>query len=173
MARPPTGTRQKRFTAAGLPIPRVPLGATNPEQRGAAARNSQLAAQRSSSQRRPAKAPSSSRSPQRRPEHHPDRAATVKEVDRPGLPHQRVLSADQQGRTPSRVNHLHNHRLTSTGRTPSPVLRQPLQQPPPGPVRWAGRGKKGKHNTRYRPEPPRTGRERRAHTDGTLHPPRQ
>ena len=24
---PPTGTRQKRFTAAGLPIPRVPLGA--------------------------------------------------------------------------------------------------------------------------------------------------
>ena len=37
----------------------------------------------------------------------------------------------------------------------------------------AGRGKKGKHNTRNRPEPPRTGRERRAHTDGTLHPPRQ
>ena len=29
MARPPTGTRQKQFTAAGLPIPRVPLGATN------------------------------------------------------------------------------------------------------------------------------------------------
>ena len=62
-------------------------------------------------------------------------AATVKEVDRPGLPHQRVLSADQRGRTPSRVNHLHNHRPTSTSRTPSPVLRQPLQQPPPGPVR--------------------------------------
>ena len=49
--RPPTGTRQKRFTAAGLPSPRVPLGATNPEQRVAAARSSQLAAQRSSSQR--------------------------------------------------------------------------------------------------------------------------
>ena len=27
VARPPTGTRQKRFTAAGLPSPRVPLGA--------------------------------------------------------------------------------------------------------------------------------------------------
>ena len=83
--RPPTGTRQKRFTAAGLPISRVPLGATNPEQRGAAACSSQLAAQRSGSQRRPATAPSSSRSPQRSPEHRPDRAATVEEVDRPGL----------------------------------------------------------------------------------------
>ena len=130
--RPPTGTSQKRFTAAGLPIPRVPLGATNPEQRSAAARSAaqQLAAQRSGSQRCPATAPSSSRSPQRRPEHRPDRAATVKEVDRPGLPHQRVLSADQQGRTPSRVNHLHNHRLTSTSRTPSPMLQHPPQQPP-------------------------------------------
>ena len=59
VARPPTGMRQKRFTAAGLPIPRVPLGATNPEQRGEAARSSQLAAQRSG--------------PQRRPEHRPER----------------------------------------------------------------------------------------------------
>ena len=57
-------------------------------------------------------------------------AATVKEVDRPGLSHQRVLSADQQGRTPSRVIHFHNHRPTSTGRTPSPVLHHPPQQPP-------------------------------------------
>ena len=40
-------------------------------------------------------------------------------------------------------------------------------------TRGAGRGKKGRHNTRHRPEPPRTGRERRAHTDGTLHLPRQ
>ena len=40
-------------------------------------------------------------------------------------------------------------------------------------TRGAGRGKKGRHNTRYRPEPPRTGCKRRAHTDGTLHPPRQ
>ena len=39
-------------------------------------------------------------------------AATVKEVHRPGLPHQRVPSADQQGRTPS------------------PVLHHPPQQPP-------------------------------------------
>ena len=124
--RPPTGTRQKRFTAAGLPISRVPLGATNPEQRGAAARSSQLAAQRSGSQRRPATALSSSRSRQRRPEHRPDRAATVKEVHRPGLLHQRVPSADQQGR----ANHLHNHQLTSTSRTPSPVLQHPPQQTP-------------------------------------------
>ena len=42
-----------------------------------------------------------------------------------------------------------------------------------GGTRGAGRVKKGRHNTRHRPEPPRTGRERRAHTDGTLHPPRQ
>ena len=40
-------------------------------------------------------------------------------------------------------------------------------------TRGVGRGKKGGHNTRYRPEPPRTGRERRTHTEGTLHPPRQ
>ena len=40
-------------------------------------------------------------------------------------------------------------------------------------TRGAGTGKKGGHNTRYRPEPPRTSRERRARTDGTLHPPRQ
>ena len=48
----PHGNASKRFTAAGLPNPRVPLGATNPEQRVAAARrSSQLAAQRSVSQR--------------------------------------------------------------------------------------------------------------------------
>ena len=40
-------------------------------------------------------------------------------------------------------------------------------------TRGAGRGKKGRHNTRYRPEPPQPGREHRAHRDGTLHPPRQ
>ena len=64
--RTPTGTRQKRFTAAGLPIPRVPLGATNPEQPGAAARSSQLAAQRSDPQRRPERRPE-------RPRKRPDR----------------------------------------------------------------------------------------------------
>ena len=36
-------------------------------------------------------------------------------------------SADQQGR----VNHFHNHRLTSTSRTRCPVLQHPPQQPPP------------------------------------------
>ena len=37
----------------------------------------------------------------------------------------------------------------------------------------AGRGKRGRHNTRHRPQPPRTGRERRTHTTRALHPPRQ
>ena len=37
----------------------------------------------------------------------------------------------------------------------------------------AGRGKRGRHNTPHRPQPPRTGRERRAHTTRALHPPRQ
>ena len=71
VARPPTGTRQKRFTAAGLPIPRVPLGATNPEQRGAAACSSQLAAQRSG--------------PQRRPEHRPERPRKRRDREGGGL----------------------------------------------------------------------------------------
>ena len=39
--------------------------------------------------------------------------------------------------------------------------------------RGAGRGKRGRHNTRHRPQPPRTGRERRTHTTRALHPPRQ
>ena len=76
VARPPTGTRQKRFTAAGLPMPRVPLGATNTEQRGAAARSWQLAAQRNG--------------PQRRPEHRPER-----------LPKRREREGGGQTRTPS------------------------------------------------------------------------
>ena len=37
----------------------------------------------------------------------------------------------------------------------------------------AGRGKRKRHDARCRPEPPRTGRERRARTDGALRPPRQ
>ena len=40
-------------------------------------------------------------------------------------------------------------------------------------TRGAGRGKRKRHDARCRPEPPRTGRERRAHTDGALRPPRQ
>ena len=59
-----------------------------------------------------------------------DSAEPVKEVRGPELRHRRVLSADQQVRTPSRVTHFHNHRPTSTGRTPSPVLHHPPQQPP-------------------------------------------
>ena len=97
------GTRQRRFTAAGLPIPRVPLGATNAEQRGAAAGSLQLAVPPS------------------------DSAESVKEVRGPELRHQGVPLADQQGRTPSRVNHFDNHWPTSTGRTPSPVLHHPPQ----------------------------------------------
>ena len=40
-------------------------------------------------------------------------------------------------------------------------------------TRGARRGKRKRHDARCRPEPPRTGRERRAHTDGALRPPRQ
>ena len=138
--RPPTGTRQKRFTAAGLPNPRVPLRATNPEQRVAAARrSSQLAAQRSVSQRSAAARGATQR--QRRVRHGArsavqstaltaqqprkrctDQDSCISPIGRPGVP-----SADQQGR----VNHLHNHRLTSTSRTSNPVLQHPPQQPQP------------------------------------------
>ena len=59
-----------------------------------------------------------------------DSAESVKQVQGAELRHQRVPSADQQGRTPSYSNHFHNHRPTSTGRTPSPVLHHPPQQPP-------------------------------------------
>ena len=138
--RPPTGTRQKRFTAAGLPSPRVPLGATNPEQRVAAARrSSQLAAQRSVLQRSAAARSATQR--QRRVRHGArgavqsialtaqrpwkrctDQDSCISPIGRPGVP-----SADQQGR----VNHLHNYRLTSTSRTSNPVLQYPPQQPQP------------------------------------------
>ena len=138
--RPPKGTRQKRFTAAGLPNPRVPLGATNPEQRVAAARrSSQLAAQRSVWQRSAAARSATQR--QRRVRHGArsavqsivltaqrpwkrctDRDSCISPIGRPGVP-----LADQQGR----VNHLHNHRLTSTSRTSNPVLQHPPQQPQP------------------------------------------
>ena len=39
--------------------------------------------------------------------------------------------------------------------------------------RRPGRGKRGRHKNRHRPEPPGTGRERRTHTNRALHPPRQ
>ena len=57
-------------------------------------------------------------------------AESVKEVRGPELRHQRVPSADQQGCTPGYSNHFDNHRPTSDGRTPSPVLHHPPQQPP-------------------------------------------
>ena len=136
--RPPTGTRQKRFTAAGLPNPRVPLGATNPEQRVAAAqRSSQLAAQRSVSQRGAAARSATQRqrrvrygarsavqsivlTAQRPWKRCTDQDSCISPIGQPGVP-----TADQQGR----VNHLHNHRLTSTSRTSNPVLQHPPQQP--------------------------------------------
>ena len=113
VARPPTGTRQKRFTAAGVTHP---SRATRGHQPRAVRRSSSQLAARSAAQR--LAAPPS------------DSAESVKEVRGPELRHQRVPSADQQGRTPSYSNHFHNHRLTSTGRTPSPVLHHPPQQPP-------------------------------------------
>ena len=113
VARPPHGNASKAFHRRGVT---QPSRATRGHQPRAARRSSSQLAARSAAQR--LAAPPS------------DSAKTVKEVDRPGLPQQRVSSADQQGRTPSRVNHLHNHRPTSTGRTPSPVLQHQPQQPP-------------------------------------------
>ena len=92
----PHGNASKAFHRRGVT---QPPRATRGHQPRAARRSSaaqlaarsaaqRLAAQRSGSQRHSATAPSSSRSPQRRPEHRPDRAATVKEVHRPGLLHQ-------------------------------------------------------------------------------------
>ena len=64
-------------------------------------------------------------------------AATVKEVDRPGLPHQRVLSADQQGRTPSRVNRSNNHHQDqSVERNESPPRTSRPSTPPAAMVNW-------------------------------------
>ena len=65
-----------------------------------------------------------------------DSAESVKEVQGAELRHQRVPSADQQGPIPSYSNHFNNHRPTSTGRTPSPVLHHPPRQPPHREHRW-------------------------------------
>ena len=111
----PPGTRRKRLTAAGLPIPRVPLGATNPEQRGAAARSWQLAAQRSG--------------PQRRPEHRPERPrkrrdceggaqtrtpTTASPIGRPARPH-------SQSRQPPPQPAADQHRPHSQSSATSPT----------------------------------------------------
>ena len=119
VARPPTGTRQKRFTAAGLPIPRVPLGATNPEQRSAAARSLQLAAPRSGSQRRPATAPSPCRKCR-------DRNSDINEFLRPtskaALPATATTSTTTGRPAPAALpaqcynTHLNNHPRTTPSR---------------------------------------------------------
>ena len=115
-----------------------PTPSSASQQRGAA-RSSQLAAQRSVSQRSAAARSATQR--QRRVRHGArsavqstaltaqqpwkrctDQDSCISPIGRPGVP-----SADQQGR----VNHLHNHRLTSTSRTSNPVLQHPPQQPQP------------------------------------------
>ena len=121
VARPPTGTRQTRFTAAGLPIPRVPLGATNPEQRGAAARSSQLAAQRSG--------------PQRRPEHQPERPrkrrdregggqtrtpSSASPIGRPARPHTQSLQPPPQ---PPADQHRPHSQSSATSTAPTTTTR--------------------------------------------------
>ena len=116
-----------------------PSRATRGHQPRAARRSSLLAAQRSVSQRSAAARSAAQR--QRRVRHGArsavqcialtaqqpwkrctDQDSCISPIGQPGVP-----SADQQGR----VNHLHNHRLTSTSRTSSPVLQHPPQQPPP------------------------------------------
>ena len=145
MARPPTGTRQKRFTAAGLPIPRVPLGATNPEQRGAAARSSQLAAQRSGSQRRPATA----QSPRRKCR---DSNSVINEFPRPtskaALPATATTSTTTGRPAPAAlpvqcyVNRLNNHHQDqSVERNESPPRTSRPTTPPAAMVNWQEAGK--------------------------------
>ena len=109
----PHGNASKAFHRRGVTHP---SRATRGHQPRAARRSSSQLAARSAAQR--LAAPPS------------DSAESVKEVQGPELHHQRVPSADQQGQAPSYSNHFHNHRPTSTGRTPSPVLHHPPQQPP-------------------------------------------
>ena len=121
VARPPTATRQKRFTAAGLPIPRVPLGATNPEHRGAAARGSQLAAQRSG--------------PQRCPEHRPERPrkrrdreggaqtrtpTSASPIGRPARPHSQLRQPPPQ---PPADQHRPHSQSSATSTAPTTTTR--------------------------------------------------
>ena len=139
VARPPTGTRQKRFTAAGLPIPRVPLGATTPEQRGAAPRSSQLAAQRSGPQRRPEHRPE-------RPRKHRDREgggqtstpSSASPISRPARPH--TQSRHPPPQPPADQHRPHSQsRATSTASTTttrtSPLSGTRAQQGPQDQVR--------------------------------------
>ena len=116
--RPVAGPPRERVKSVspprGYPAPACHSGPPTPSSAAQLAARSaaqRLAAQRSGSQRHSATAPSSSRSPQRRPEHRPDRAATVKEVHRPGLLHQ-----------------PHRPTRSPIGRPARP--RQPPRQPP-------------------------------------------
>ena len=113
VARPPHGNASKAFHRHRVTHP---SRATRGHQPRAARRSSSQLAARSAAQR--LAAPPS------------DSAESVKEEQGPELRHQQVPSANQQRRTPSYSNYLHNHRPTSTGRTPSPVLHHPPQQPP-------------------------------------------
>ena len=98
----PHGNASKAFQRRGVTHP---LRATWGHQPRAARRStSQLAAR--SAVRRLAAPPN-------------DSAESVKEVRGPELRHQRVPSADQQGRTPSYSNHFHNHRPTSKAALPA------------------------------------------------------
>ena len=141
----PTGTRQKRFTAAGLPIPRLPLRATNPEQRGAAARSSQLAAQRSGLQRRPATAPSPLRKCR-------DRNFVIKEFPRPtskAALRATATTSTTTGRpapaalpVQSYVNRFNNHHQDqSVERNESPPRTSRPSAPPAAMVNWQEAGK--------------------------------
>ena len=96
-----------------------------------------------------------------------------------------------RGRRESASAHIHKRHTGKTRRAPGPSPRNaptawnsvPASEDkghPDGTARHtqrrkrgAGRGKRGRHNTQHRPQPPRTGRERRAHTTRALNPPRQ
>ena len=139
VARPPTGTRQKRFTAAGLPIPRVPLGATDPEQRGAAARSSQLAAQRSGSQRRPATAPS----PRKCRDWNSDINESLRPTSKAALPATATTSTTTGRPAPAAlpvrcyVNRFNNHHQDqSVERNESPRRTSRPSTPPAAMVSW-------------------------------------
>ena len=141
----PHGNASKAFHRRGVTHP---SRATRGHQPRAARRSSPQLAARSAAQR--LAAPPS------------DGAESVKEVRGLELCHQRVPSADQQGRTPSYSNHFHNHEPTSTGllrvqcyinrfnnhhqnqsveRNESPPRTSRPTTPPTAMVNWQGAGK--------------------------------
>ena len=106
-------------------------------------------------------------------------------------PHQPGQGGGERGRRESASAHSHKGNAGKTRRAtrPSPQNAQTAWNGVPasedkghqdGTARHtqrrkggAGRGKRGRHNTRNRPQPPQTGRERRTHTTRALHLPRQ